>query len=75
MESTRFTPVMLAFGDAASAGVSLIALAVVFFSMPSVSRGEAEFYPTNVDEADLNVSVNGPEGTKPGGNNEGDAGD
>jgi len=48
---------MLAFAMRHRLAVSLIALAVVF-SASSVSRGEAGVYPTNVDEAEFEVSVN-----------------
>ena len=43
--------------------VSLIALAVIFSSFPLYRAVKQEFIPTNVDEAEFEVNINGPEGT------------
>src|SRR6267378_2711234 len=55
--------IMLAFAMRHRAAVSLIALAVVLSSVPLYRAVKQEFIPTNVDEAEFEVSVNGPEGT------------
>jgi HAE1 family hydrophobic/amphiphilic exporter-1 len=54
---------MLAFAMRHRAAVSLIALGVVFSSVPLYRAVRQEFIPTNVDEAEFEVSINGPEGT------------
>ncbi|HUS10530.1 MAG TPA: efflux RND transporter permease subunit [Pyrinomonadaceae bacterium] len=43
--------------------VSVLALAVVLCSIPLYRAVKQEFIPTNVDEAEFEVNVNGPEGT------------
>jgi HAE1 family hydrophobic/amphiphilic exporter-1 len=43
--------------------VSVLALAVVASSVPLYRAVKQEFIPTNVDEAEFEVSVNAPEGT------------
>ncbi|HJX92022.1 MAG TPA: efflux RND transporter permease subunit [Pyrinomonadaceae bacterium] len=43
--------------------VAVIAVAVVLSSVPLYRSVKQEFIPTNVDEAEFEVSVNGPEGT------------
>jgi len=43
--------------------VSVIALTVIFSSIPLYRTVKQEFIPTNVDEAEFEVNVNGPEGT------------
>ena len=43
--------------------VAVLALAVVLTSVPLYRAVKQEFIPTNVDEAEFEVSVNGPEGT------------
>lgn len=43
--------------------VAAIALIVIFSSIPLYRSVKQEFIPTNVDEAEFEVSVNGPEGT------------
>src|SRR5216683_2783235 len=55
--------IMLAFAMRHRAVVSLIALAVVLSSVPLYRAVKQEFIPTNVDEAEFEVSINGPEGT------------
>src|SRR6267378_758349 len=55
--------VMLGFAMRHRLGVSLVALGVVFSSIPLYRAVKQEFIPTNVDEAEFEVSINGPEGT------------
>ena len=55
--------VMLAFAMRHRLAVSLVALAVVFSSIPLYRAVKQEFIPTNVDEAEFEVNINGPEGT------------
>jgi len=55
--------VMLAFAMRHRLAVSLVALAVVFSTVPLYRSVKQEFIPTNVDEAEFEVSINGPEGT------------
>ena len=43
--------------------VSVIALLVIFSSVPLYRTVKQEFIPTNVDEAEFEVNINGPEGT------------
>src|SRR6185295_15056957 len=43
--------------------VAIISLAVMFSSLPLYRAVKQEFIPSNVDEAEFEVSVNGPEGT------------
>ena len=43
--------------------VCLLALAVVASSIPLYRAVKQEFIPTNVDEAEFEVNINGPEGT------------
>jgi HAE1 family hydrophobic/amphiphilic exporter-1 len=43
--------------------VALISIAVVLTAVPLYRAVKQEFIPTNVDEAEFEVSVNGPEGT------------
>jgi HAE1 family hydrophobic/amphiphilic exporter-1 len=59
----RFYAVMLAFAMRHRLAVFLVALAVVASSIPLYRAVKQEFIPTNVDEAEFQVSVNGPEGT------------
>lgn len=59
----RIYTVMLAFAMRHRVAVSVIALAVVLSSIPLYRAVKQEFIPTNVDEAEFEVSVNGPEGT------------
>ncbi|MBC8029814.1 MAG: efflux RND transporter permease subunit [Pyrinomonadaceae bacterium] len=54
---------MLAFAMRHRLAVSLVALAVVLSSVPLYRAVKQEFIPTNVDEAEFEVNVNGPEGT------------
>ena len=55
--------IMLAFAMRHRMAVSVLALLVVFSSVPLYRAVKQEFIPTNVDEAEFEVSVNGPEGT------------
>lgn len=59
----RAYTVMLAFAMRHRAAVTVVALAVVLSSIPLYRAVKQEFIPTNVDEAEFEVSVNGPEGT------------
>jgi HAE1 family hydrophobic/amphiphilic exporter-1 len=59
----RVYTVMLAFAMRHRVAVLVIALAVVLSSIPLYRAVKQEFIPTNVDEAEFEVSVNGPEGT------------
>lgn len=54
---------MLGFAMRHRLAVSLVALAVVFSSIPLYRAVRQEFIPTNVDEAEFEVNVDGPEGT------------
>ncbi|HKP45990.1 MAG TPA: efflux RND transporter permease subunit, partial [Pyrinomonadaceae bacterium] len=54
---------MLAFAMRHRIAVSVTALLVVLSSVPLYRAVKQEFIPTNVDEAEFEVSVNGPEGT------------
>lgn len=54
---------MLALAMRHRLAVSLVALAVVFSSVPFYRAVRQEFIPTNVDEAEFEVNINGPEGT------------
>jgi HAE1 family hydrophobic/amphiphilic exporter-1 len=54
---------MLAFAMRHRLAVSVLALLVIFSSVPLYRSVRQEFIPTNVDEAEFEISVNGPEGT------------
>src|SRR5687768_704264 len=54
---------LLAFAMRHRMAVALIALVTVLTSIPLYRAVKQEFIPTNVDEAEFEVSVNGPEGT------------
>jgi HAE1 family hydrophobic/amphiphilic exporter-1 len=54
---------MLAFAMRHRIIVAVIAIATVASSVPLYRTVKQEFIPTNVDEAEFEVSVNGPEGT------------
>ena len=54
---------LLSFAMSHRLAVALIALATIFSSVPLYRAVKQEFIPTNVDEAEFEVSVNGPEGT------------
>ena len=54
---------LLGFAMRHRLAVALLALGVVLTSIPLYRAVKQEFIPTNVDEAEFEVSVNGPEGT------------
>jgi HAE1 family hydrophobic/amphiphilic exporter-1 len=54
---------MLAFAMRHRLAVAVVAIAVVLTTVPLYRAVKQEFIPTNVDEAEFEVSVNGPEGT------------
>src|SRR5262247_1475356 len=54
---------MLGFAMRHRVIVSVVALLTVLSSVPLYRAVKQEFIPTNVDEAEFEVSVNGPEGT------------
>jgi HAE1 family hydrophobic/amphiphilic exporter-1 len=54
---------LLSFAMRHRLAVALIALATILSSVPLYRAVKQEFIPTNVDEAEFEVSVNGPEGT------------
>jgi len=54
---------LLAFAMHHRLAVALVSLAVVFSSIPLYRAVKQEFIPSNVDEAEFQVGVNGPEGT------------
>jgi HAE1 family hydrophobic/amphiphilic exporter-1 len=54
---------MLSFAMRHRFAVAIIAIATVLTSVPLYRSVKQEFIPTNVDEAEFEVSVNGPEGT------------
>jgi HAE1 family hydrophobic/amphiphilic exporter-1 len=55
--------VMLAFAMRHRLAVTALAVGVILSSVPLYRAVKQEFIPTNVDEAEFEVSVNGPEGT------------
>jgi HAE1 family hydrophobic/amphiphilic exporter-1 len=55
--------VMLTFAMRHRLAISLVAILVVISSIPLYRAVKQEFIPTNVDEAEFEVSINGPEGT------------
>jgi HAE1 family hydrophobic/amphiphilic exporter-1 len=59
----RTYTVMLAFAMRQRLAVALLSLAVVLASVPLYRAVKQEFIPTNVDEAEFEVNINGPEGT------------
>jgi hydrophobe/amphiphile efflux-1 (HAE1) family protein len=54
---------LLTFAMRHRLAVALVAFGVVLTSIPLYRAVKQEFIPTNVDEAEFEVSVNGPEGT------------
>ena len=54
---------MLGFAMRHRLAVALVSLGVVLTSIPLYRAVKQEFIPTNVDEAEFEVGVNGPEGT------------
>ncbi len=53
---------MLSFAMRHRLAVSVVALVVIFSSVPLYRSVKQEFIPTNVDEAEFEVNINGPEG-------------
>jgi len=62
---------LLGFAMRHRLAVSLVAIAVIFSSVPLYRTVKQEFIPTNVDEAEFEVNINGPEGTSLAAMNEG----
>ena len=54
---------LLAFAMRHRMAVALLSLGVVLTSIPLYRAVRQEFIPTNVDEAEFEINVNGPEGT------------
>ena len=54
---------LLAFAMRHRVAVAVVALLVVLSSIPLYRATKQEFIPTNVDEAEFEIGVNGPEGT------------
>ena len=54
---------LLAFAMRHRLAVAIIAIVTVLTSIPLYRAVKQEFIPTNVDEAEFEVNVNGPEGT------------
>src|SRR5262249_19499302 len=54
---------VLAFAMRHRLAVAVIAVLVILSSVPLYRTVKQEFIPTNVDEAEFEISVNGPEGT------------
>ena len=54
---------LLAFAMRHRLAVSALATVVIFSSIPLYQSVKQEFIPTNVDEAEFEVNINGPEGT------------
>jgi len=54
---------MLSFAMRHRLAIAVIAIVTVLTSVPLYRAVKQEFIPTNVDEAEFEVSVNGPEGT------------
>ncbi len=54
---------LLAFAMRHRLAVAALAAVVIFSSIPLYRTVKQEFIPTNVDEAEFEVNINGPEGT------------
>ena len=54
---------LLSFAMRHRLAVAMLAIATVLTSVPLYRAVKQEFIPTNVDEAEFEVSINGPEGT------------
>lgn len=59
----RFYTTLLKFVMRHRIAMAVLAIAVIFSSLPLYRIVKQEFIPTNVDEAEFEVSVNAPEGT------------
>ncbi len=62
---------MLGFAMRHRIAVSVVAIAVVLTSVPLYKAVKQEFIPSNVDEAEFEVNINGPEGMNLAAMNEG----
>jgi HAE1 family hydrophobic/amphiphilic exporter-1 len=59
----KFYTTILGFSMRHRLAVSVVALIVIFSSVPLYRTVKQEFIPSNVDEAEFEVNINGPEGT------------
>jgi len=59
----KFYSYALSFAMRHRLAVSVLALIVILSSVPLYRAVKQEFIPTNVDEAEFEVNINGPEGT------------
>jgi HAE1 family hydrophobic/amphiphilic exporter-1 len=59
----KFYSYTLSFAMRHRLAVSVVALAVIASTIPLYRAVKQEFIPTNVDEAEFEVNINGPEGT------------
>lgn len=59
----KFYSQALAFAMRHRLAVSVISLLVIFSTVPLYRAVKQEFIPSNVDEAEFEVNINGPEGT------------
>ncbi|HEY6045146.1 MAG TPA: efflux RND transporter permease subunit, partial [Pyrinomonadaceae bacterium] len=59
----KFYTMILGFSMRHRLAVSVVALIVIFSSVPLYRAVKQEFIPSNVDEAEFEVNINGPEGT------------
>jgi HAE1 family hydrophobic/amphiphilic exporter-1 len=59
----KFYTWLLALSMRHRVAVSVLALVVIFSSVPLYRSVKQEFIPSNVDEAEFEVNINGPEGT------------
>jgi hydrophobic/amphiphilic exporter-1 (mainly G- bacteria), HAE1 family len=59
----KFYTHVLGFAMRHRVAVSVVALAVIGSSVPLYRAVKQEFIPSNVDEAEFEVNINGPEGT------------
>lgn len=59
----RFYTTVLAFAMRHRIAISAVAVLVIFSTVPLYRSVKQEFIPTNVDEAEFEVNINGPEGT------------
>jgi HAE1 family hydrophobic/amphiphilic exporter-1 len=59
----KFYTHVLAFSMRHRLAISVVSLGVIFSTVPLYRAVKQEFIPTNVDEAEFEVNINGPEGT------------
>ncbi|MGI9068186.1 MAG: efflux RND transporter permease subunit [Pyrinomonadaceae bacterium] len=62
---------LLAFAMRHRWAVAVVAVAVILSTLPLYRAVKQEFIPTNVDEAEFEININGPEGTNLAAMNEG----